>query len=78
MPQELSSTNWQGLGWFHNIKIFGGKTDAANPSHFTIDMELDGTAHTFDGWIHDDDDNVQIQERAAELPAPLKPKYISQ
>jgi hypothetical protein len=77
LPQELSSTNWQGLGWFHNIKILGGKTDAANPSHFTIDMEIDGQPHTFDGWIRDTDENVQIQERASELPAPLKPKFIS-
>jgi hypothetical protein len=63
LPQELSSTDWQGLvGWYRNITIYGGKTDAANPSHFTIDVSTDGQRRTLDGWISDATDNVTLQE----------------
>ena len=29
--------------------------DPADPSHFTIDYDLNGTRHTVDGWLEDDE-----------------------
>jgi hypothetical protein len=76
--RELSSTNWQGLiGWYNNVKILGGRTDAANPSHFTIDADIDGKHQIIDGWITDADDNVKLQVRAASSTSPVEPSWAS-
>ena len=74
--KELSSTNWQGLvGWYNSVKIYGGRTDAANPSHFTIDADIDGRRRLIDGWITDADDNVKLQVRSASSTSPVEPSW---
>jgi hypothetical protein len=76
--RELSSTNWQGLiGWYNTVKITGGRTDAANPSHFTIDADIDGKHQIIDGWITDADDNVKLQVRGESSTSPVEPSWVS-
>jgi hypothetical protein len=78
LPQELSCTNWSRvISGFNSVKVFGGKTDAANPSHFTIEAEVDGAAKTVDGWITDRDDNVTLEARDASATPPLRPSWAS-
>lgn len=83
VPQELSSTLHGGdagpgfVTWNDSIKIFAGKTDAANPSHFTIDLEIDGRRSIIDGWIINGDDNVVLQLREDLLTPPLQPSWAS-
>lgn len=44
------------------VRVFVGTPDPSDPSHFTIDYELDGQRHTLDGWLRDDD-TVVIESR---------------
>jgi hypothetical protein len=37
------------------FKIFTGQPDPADPSHFTIDYDLNGQRHTLDGYINEQD-----------------------
>lgn len=37
------------------LTIYAGQPDPADPSHFTIDYDLNGTRHTVDGWLEDDE-----------------------
>lgn len=59
---DLTSTNLVGqredlfiFDWNRKVKLFAGRPDPADPSHFTIDYELDGRHGTIDGWLRDDD-----------------------
>jgi len=36
------------------VRVFAGQPDPNDPSHFTIDYDLNGTRHTLDGWLKDD------------------------
>lgn len=78
LPRELSCTHWpRVISAFHSVKVFGGKTDAVNPSHFTIEAEVDGTPRIVDGWITDRDDNITLQARDASATPPLQPSWAS-
>lgn len=35
----------------HRLRLLAGQPDAADPAHFTIGYELDGTPGTIDGWL---------------------------
>jgi hypothetical protein len=37
------------------FRIYAGRADPADKSHFTIDYELDGKPGTIDGWLREDD-----------------------
>jgi len=37
------------------FKVFAGQVDASNPSHFTFDYDTDGTRHTVDAWLNNQD-----------------------
>ena len=37
------------------LTIYAGQPDPADPSHFTIDYDLNGVRHTVDGWLEDDE-----------------------
>jgi hypothetical protein len=37
------------------LRVFMGQPDATDPSHFTIDYELNGERGTIDGWLRDGD-----------------------
>jgi hypothetical protein len=59
---DLTTTNLVGqrddlfiLDWTRKFKLYAGRPDLADPSHFTIDYELDGRRETIDGWLRDDD-----------------------
>jgi hypothetical protein len=41
--------------------VFAGQPDPSDESHFTIDVTLNGTRHTLDGWLRDD--SVRIEQR---------------
>ena len=76
-PREVSSLyygkgNAGGfIGWHDHAKVFAGRIDPENTSHFTIDFEADGRRKTIDGWITDDDENILLQERSESLnPSP--------
>jgi hypothetical protein len=45
-----------------SCKFFAGQPDPANLSHFTFDFEADGTHHTCDAWL-DNDDKLLISQR---------------
>lgn len=64
---------------FRDDRVFAGKLDPANPSHFTIELETGAPEPyliTFDGWLRDDDD-ILIEERRVSssltLPPPSSP-----
>lgn len=42
---------------------YAGQPDQDDPSHFTIDFELDGRAGTIDGFLADDGRHVRMQAR---------------
>jgi hypothetical protein len=44
------------------FKIYSGQFDPANPSHLTIDYEVQGARHTIDGWL-DNNDNLLLAKR---------------
>ena len=39
----------------HNVRFYAGQLDPNDPSHFTIDYELNGVRNVIDGWLTDDD-----------------------
>ncbi len=45
------------------IEVFGGRTDPADPAHFTIAYTVEGKPGTIDGWLNDDE-TVKLQIRA--------------
>lgn len=47
-------------------RLFEGRIDPADPSHFTIDYVHDGTAGTIDGWLNDDD-TVTLSPRSGRV-----------
>ena len=52
------------------LRWFAGQPDAADPSHFTLDYELDGVHGTVDGYLTDDGGSVRMQARdAGDRPA---------
>ena len=52
------------------LRWFAGQPDADDPSHFTLDYELDGVHGTVDGYLTDDGGSVRMQARdAADRPA---------
>jgi hypothetical protein len=79
-PQNVSFTTDSGKSDF--IRLFTGRPDPADPSHFTIDFDVgcvrDGdvasdptpkpvTVHgTIDGWLQDDD-AVRLKPRGVKL-----------
>ena len=59
---DLTTTNLVGqrdvlfvFDWNRKVKLYAGRPDPADPSHFTLDYELDGRRETIDGWLRDDD-----------------------
>ncbi|MDQ3441798.1 MAG: hypothetical protein M3478_15760 [Planctomycetota bacterium] len=50
------------IGQGSRVRVFAGQPDANNPSHFTIDYEMDGARHKLDGWL-EDDQSVRIELR---------------
>ena len=59
---DLTTTNLVGqrdalfmFDWTQKVKLYAGRPDPADPSHFTIDYEIDGRRATVDGWLRDDD-----------------------
>jgi hypothetical protein len=47
---------------FRPFKVFAGQLDPANPSHLTIDYELDGRRFIMDGWL-DNNDQLSLDYR---------------
>lgn len=41
-------------GYADHVRLYEGRPDPADRSHFTIDYELDGVRGTIDGWLRDD------------------------
>jgi hypothetical protein len=39
----------------HNVRFYAGQLDPKDPSHFTIDYELNGARNVIDVWLTDDD-----------------------
>lgn len=72
-PKEVSSLyygkgNAPGfIAWHDSARVFAGRIDPENPSHFTMDVEIDGRRQTIDGWITDNDEDILLQERADTL-----------
>ena len=47
---------WQQLPFPNQrLRLFAGQPDLADPSHFTIGYELDGSRGTIDGWLRDNE-----------------------
>ena len=44
------------------VQVFGGQSDPADPSHFTIAYTVAGLPGTLDGWLRDDD-TVELDVR---------------
>jgi hypothetical protein len=38
-----------------NLRVFAGQPDPQDPSHFTVEYEIDGVKEVIDGWLTDDD-----------------------
>jgi hypothetical protein len=54
--EVLSQTNGGGLLPFDasdTIRIYAGQPDPNDPSHFTVDYEVNGVRRTVDGWLRD-------------------------
>jgi hypothetical protein len=53
-----------------DLRLFAGRSDPDNPSHFTIEYQEDGSLHrTIDGWLRDDD-TVALEPRDAPSTLP--------
>ena len=48
--------------WTASVRVFAGQADPSDPSRFTIEVEVDGKARTFDGRL-EDDDSVELRLR---------------
>lgn len=66
---DLKTTNLVGqrdvlfmFDWRQKVKLYAGRPDPADSSHFTIDYELDGRREVIDGWLRDDD-AVELTQR---------------
>jgi hypothetical protein len=73
IPRELSSNYYGGIDgpgfvqWYRSARLLTGKPDAADSSHFTIELELDGRRRIIDGFVRDENDDVMLKERADPL-----------
>jgi hypothetical protein len=57
-----------------NVRVFVGRSDPANLSHFTIPFEIDGRAGTIDGWLQENDDVLlEVRPSATTQPLPASP-----
>jgi hypothetical protein len=52
----------------HNVRFYAGQLDPNDPSHFTIDYELNGARNVIDGWLTDDD-FLRIRPRGGKVTA---------
>lgn len=46
--------------WTESAKVFAGKSDESDSSHFVIEITVDGQPKTIDGWLQNDD-TVKLQ-----------------
>jgi hypothetical protein len=47
-----------------DLRVLDGQSDPNDPSRFTIDVQINGTTHTIDGQLHDND-TVTLMPRAS-------------
>ena len=68
LPSAIDTSDIDGGGSPHftpghrSVRLYAGQPDQNDPTHFTIDLELDGQRRTLDGWLRDDD-TVVIESR---------------
>jgi hypothetical protein len=57
------------------VRVFGGQSDAADPSHFTIPYTVNDLPGTLDGWLRDDDTvDLRVRKGSADVyPATRAP-----
>jgi hypothetical protein len=60
--QRLDAGSVTTLAYTQRCRIFAAQPDPANAAHFTFICEIDGTKHTFDGWLQPHD-QVLIADR---------------
>jgi hypothetical protein len=53
LPDAVPSHFGDGSGGGPRLRLFAGRLDPADESHFTIDYELNGDRGTIDGWLRD-------------------------
>jgi hypothetical protein len=61
--------------WRQNLILHGGRMDPKDPTHFTIEYELDDTQGIIDGWLKGEG-AIELELRqppATTSPAPLSP-----
>ena len=46
-----------------SFKAYAGQLDPMNPSHLTIDYDLNGHRSTIDGWL-DNNDQLKLVDRS--------------
>ena len=51
-----------------SFRVFAGQPDPADPTHFTIRLDVDGTPRTLDGWLRNGG-AVDLELRPAPTPA---------
>jgi hypothetical protein len=52
-----------------SLRVFAGRADPADESHFTIPFDADGQRGVIDGWVRED--RVDLEVRPAPLTRPL-------
>jgi thiamine biosynthesis protein ThiS len=64
---EEESQDVLGIPFGHSFRLFGGRADPKDPSHFTIEYEVSGERGTIDGWLMPSD-TVKLHFRTPPLP----------
>lgn len=41
--------------WAAAVRVYAGRANDSDPSHFTIDVDVNGEREVIDGWLQNDD-----------------------